>query len=687
VSTEAVDPAGEAAATGEAADTELLWLEQIDGERALALVRHESARTVTELARCPQFAPLRDAVRQVLDTADRLPLVEAHGSWLYNFWQDADHPRGLWRRCTWTAFRQTEPAWQTVLDLDALARAEGENWVWKGARVLPVTHDRALLLLSRGGADAVVVREFDLAEGRFVEAGFELPEAKTDVEWRDRESVFVASDFGPGSLTRSGYARTIRCWSRGTAPGESIVVFEGEVADVGVGVEVDLHGDECRVLLRRLIAYYRSQTWLLRNGTTVRLELPEDAEAGLAGDWLIVRLRSGWHCRGGEFPGGALLAVDAGEFLAGRGRFEALFLPDAHRSLRSWSATRDGLVLDVLDNVRSRPMHIRRDGARWREEPIVLPDAASAVVAPVDPHASDAVWITTQDFLAPPTLLLAAPGRAPELMKAMPSQFEAAGLTVTQHIAVSADGTRVPYFVTGPTASRGPAPTLLTGYGGFEIPLLPVYSGITGRAWLSRGGVHVVANIRGGGEFGPAWHQAALKHRRQCAYDDFIAVAEDLIRRGITTPRQLGIMGRSNGGLLVGVALTQRPELFGAVVCWVPLLDMRRYHRLLAGASWMAEYGDPDLPEDWAVLSRYSPYQQLRGDRRYPPVLFMTSTRDDRVHPGHARRMFARMRALGHDVRYHESGEGGHAGAASSADQSLVSALQYTFLWQRLGAS
>ena len=687
MSTEAVDSTSEASAAVEAGDADLLWLERIDGERALALVREESARTLTELAGCAQFAPLREAVRQVLDTAERLPAVEAQGPWLYNFWQDADQPRGLWRRCTWTEFRRPKPAWETVLDLDALARVEGENWVWKGARVLPVTHDRALLLLSRGGADAVVVREFDLAGCRFVEAGFALPEAKTDVEWRDRDTVFVASDFGPGSQTRSGYARTVRCWKRGTPPGEAVTVFEGEVADVGVGVEVDLHGGGHRVVFRRLVAYYRSQTWVMRDETAVRLDLPEDAEAGFAGDWLIVRLRTAWQCREGVFPGGALLAVDVREFMAGRGRVAALFLPDAHRSLQNWYATRDGLVLDVLDNVRSRALHIRHDGVRWIEEPIALPDAVSASIAPVDRHDSDAVWIITQDFLTPPRLLLAAPGRAPELLKAMPPQFDTAGLAVTQHFAVSADGTRVPYFLTGPAAPRGPTPTLLTAYGGFEIPLLPAYSGITGRAWLSRGGVHVVANIRGGGEFGPAWHQAALKHRRQCAYDDFIAVAEDLIRRGITTPRQLGIMGRSNGGLLVGVALTQRPELFGAVVCWVPLLDMRRYHRLLAGASWMAEYGDPDLPEDWAVLSRYSPYHQLRGDRRYPPVLFMTSTRDDRVHPGHARRMFARMRALGHDVRYYESGEGGHAGAANSSDQALVSALQYTYLWQRLGAT
>jgi prolyl oligopeptidase len=670
------------------ADTEtgadpFLWLEEVDGERALDFVRAGNARTLGELKSRANFGSIHEAVREVLDSQDRIPQVEKLGEHLYNFWQDRANPRGVWRRTTWQQFRAPTTSWEPVLDLDVLAREEGENWVWKGVQCLPPAYERCLVTLSRGGGDAAVVREFDLRSRQFVPDGFNLPEAKTAIQWRDLDTVYVGTDFGPGSLTDSGYARIVKRWQRGTPLADAVTVFEGQRSDVFAGAWVDHDPRSFREGFVRSIAFYRSETWLKHCDSMVMLDLPQDAEPALVGRWLVVRLRSPYSTGQGQFPAGALIAAEAAAFLGGDCAFEALFVPSPRAALQGWTATRDSLVLDILDKVRSRPVRLTHGPKGWVREDIILPGLGSATIAAVDHLNSDDVWITYQDFLTPPTLLLSAPGRPLDTVKTMPAFFNVSGMTVEQLEATSADGTCVPYFVIG-SRDRVNGPTLLYGYGGFEISLQPVYNGAIGRAWLARGGMLVIANIRGGGEFGPEWHQAALRANRQRAYDDFIAVAEDLIRRGITTSRQLGIMGRSNGGLLVGAVLTQRPELFGAVVCGVPLLDMRRYHRLLAGASWMAEYGDPDQPVDWAFISAYSPYQRVAVERRYPPTLFITSTRDDRVHPGHARKMYARMQSQGHHVRYFENLEGGHAGAADNAQLALMSALQYTFLWQQL---
>ncbi len=669
-------------------DDPYLWLEEVDGARALEFARAEGTRTLSELRERPEFVQIRDAVRDVLDSRERIAQVDVHADRLYNFWQDRASPRGLWRRTTWAEYRKPQIAWETVLDVDALARDEKENWVWKNAQCLPPRGDRCLISLSRGGGDAVVVREFDLVKRRFVGDGFALPEAKSDVVWRDRDTIYVGTDFGPGSMTDSGYARIVKRWQRGTPLAQAVTVFEGERTDVGVEawVDHDIRERSTRITegVRRSIAFYDSETFVLRNGAPVRLALPNDAAARIVGPWLVVRLRSMWNVDGRSYPAGALIAARARDFLEGRPAFDALFEPTARTALQDWSATRNTVVLDVLDNVQSRVITLTPTSNGWRRQEVALPSLGAASARPVDRYASDQVFVTYQDFLTPPTLFIGEAREPIEKLKSMPAFFDASGMMVQQLEASSRDGARVPYFIVGKRGVKS-APTMLYGYGGFEISLEPFYSGGLGRAWLARGGVLVIANIRGGGEFGPTWHQAALKEKRQNSFDDFIAIAEDIVRRGIAKPEQIGIRGGSNGGLLIGAALTQRPELFGAAVAQVPLLDMRRYNKLLAGASWMAEYGDPDVPGEWAYISKYSPYQNVHKDAHYPPTLFITSTRDDRVHPAHARKMFARMREQGHDAWYYENIEGGHGAASNNEQRALMTAIEYTFLWKHLG--
>ncbi len=665
-----------------------LWLEEVDGARALDFARAASTRTLTELKDRPDFSQIRDEVREVLDSRERIAQVAGHGDHLYNFWQDRANPRGLWRRTTWAEYRKPQPTWETVLDVDALARDEKENWVWKNAQCLPPRGDRCLISLSRGGGDAIVVREFDLAKRQFVADGFLLPEAKSEVEWRDRDTIYVGTDFGPGSLTDSGYPRIVKRWSRGTPLAQAATVFEGQRTDVGVGawVDHDVRAGATRITegIRRSIAFYNDETFVLRDGVATRVAVPNDAAAQIVGPWLIVRLRSAWNVGGKLFAAGALIAANAKEFLGGGATFEVLFEPTPNTALQNWASTRNTIVLDVLDNVRSSIWIMTPTAGGWRRQEIALPSLGAASTRPVDRYTSDQVFVTYQDFLMPPTLFVGVAGEPVEKLKSMPAFFDASRMTVQQLEAKSTDGTRVPYFVIGASGVKN-APTMLYGYGGFEIAMEPFYSGALGRGWLARGGVLVIANIRGGGEFGPPWHQAALKEKRQNSFDDFIAIAQDLVRRGIAQPKQIGIRGGSNGGLLVGAALTQRPELFGAAVAQVPLLDMKRYNKLLAGASWMAEYGDPDVPEQWSYIAKYSPYQNVRKAMRYPPTLFVTSTRDDRVHPAHARKMYARMQEQGHDVWYYENIEGGHGAAANNEQRALMAAIEYTFLWKNLG--
>jgi len=671
----------------DADDDPHLWLEEVAADAPLAFAREQNARTQAALGGS-DYEALQTRLRAFLDSDTRIPAVEKHGAWYYNFWKDAQHPRGLWRRTTPAEYRKEAPAWDVVLDVDALAAAEGENWVWQGTEFLRPQARRCLVRLSRGGADAVVIREFDADARAFVAGGFALPEAKAHAHWRDEDSLFVATDFGPGSLTTSGYPRVVKRWDRGTPLADAATVYEGVAGDVWVYAWRDRTPGFERDVIRRGTTFFTSETYLLQDGAPVRVPVPDSAVVSLHRDLAFVWLRHDWAVNGTTFPAGALLATGLDALLAGAPDFAVLFNPAERTSLADFSPTRHHVIVNELHDVKSRLAVLTRDGATWSRAPLPgLPAIGTVAAGAVDADESDDYFATVTDFVTPTRLLHGTIGAgAPEVLKALPAAFDASALAVTQHAAISADGTRVPYFEVArrDLAHDGRNPTLVTGYGGFEIPLLPAYSGTVGMGWLERGGVYVVANIRGGGEFGPRWHEAALRERRPRAYEDFIAVAEDLVRRGVTTPAHLGAMGGSNGGLLMGNMLTRRPDLFGAIVCAVPLLDMRRYHRLLAGASWMAEYGDPDDPGDWAFLRTYSPYHNLRAGVRYPPLLLMTSTRDDRVHPGHARKMAARMQEAGHDVLYFENIEGGHGGAADNAQLARMSALQYTFLWSRL---
>jgi prolyl oligopeptidase len=668
-------------------DDPYLWLEDVEGEAALAWVRERNAQALARLANGRRFAALRDELRDALDSPARIPWPTWHGEHLYNFWRDADHPRGLWRRTTLTGYRSDEPAWEVVLDLDRLARDEDENWVWQSPEWLRPAGRRCLVNLSRGGSDAAVVREFDVEDRAFVADGFALPEAKSWVHWVDPDRLFVATDVGPGSLTTSGYPRTVREWTRGTPLSEAPVVYEAEPTDMTVYAHRDRTGAHERDLVYRRIDFFTTQVFLRRpSGELVRVEAPADADVGAHTDHVLIRLRTPWTVAGVTHPAGALLAAPFDAYLAGDRTMRTLFAPDPRTSLLAWHRTREHLILQETADVRPRLRVLTPVDGSWREAPLAVPGSEHDQVEVLDtnPDDGDDYLLCSTGFTRPNTVWYGRVGDGPpEVLRREPDRFDADRVAVERHFATSADGTRVPYLVVG--SPDGDGPTLLTGYGGFEVSMLPYYDPVVGRGWLARGGRFVLANIRGGGEYGPQWHAAARRERRPRAYEDFAAVARDLVDRGVTTSDRLGVEGGSNGGLLTGVMLTRYPELFGAVAISVPLLDMRRYHRLLAGSSWMAEYGDPDDPADWAFLREYSPYHNVQDGRRYPPVLVQTSTRDDRVHPGHARKMVARLREHGADVIYYENIEGGHAGAADNEQAALMWALRLEFLHRVIG--
>ncbi len=678
-------------------DDPYLWLEEVTGERAMAWVKEQDAKSQPLIEREPGFRPLLDRLVAITASRDRIPAVAKLGPRLYNFWQDARNPRGLWRRTTPGEYRKAEPAWETVLDLDALSAAEGVKWAWKGARCLYPRYERCLLSLSRGGSDAVEIREFDLAKRAFVPDGFRLPESKGAAEWIDADTIYAARDFGPGTMTRSGYPRQVRRVARGADLAKAPVVFEVSADDVGAQPHV-VHEPGYRVeLMMRSISVRNVEVHVRVGEAFRRLELPTSAEVQVAARKLYVRLREDWKPAGIEFRGGTLLTIDLETFLAGDREFEVLFTPGARTALATGSG-QNGVVpfvplksmvlLNVLDNATSRLFEVKRgEHGKWVPREVAVPPFSTVLTGALDRRESDDYQMTVTNHVTPSTLWFAKGGTdARERMKSLPAFFDATGLEVTQHEATSKDGTRIPYFQVMRASAKldGTNPTILYGYGGFEVSQLPAYSGFIGAGWLEKGGVWVVANLRGGGEFGPAWNLVARREGRQKAHDDFAAVAEDLIRRKVTSPARLGIYGGSQGGLLVGATLLQRPELFGAAVATVPLFDMKRYHRLLAGASWMGEYGDPDKPEDWAFISKYSPYQNVRKDAKYPPMLITTSTHDDRVHPGHARKMAALMQSYGHPTTYFEYTEGGHGAGVTPQQSAYTFAFIYTFFARTL---
>ncbi|KZS82993.1 prolyl oligopeptidase family serine peptidase [Mycobacterium persicum] len=670
--------------TSEAPDDPHLWLEDVTGENALDWVRARNEPTLTRFCG-GDFERMRAEALEVLDTDTRIPYVVRRGDYLYNFWRDAANPRGLWRRTTLDSYRADNPEWDVLIDVDELGRADDQKWVWAGAGVIEPDHTRALIGLSPGGSDASVVREFDMRTRQFVDGGFALPEAKSQISWQDPDTVLVGTDFGADSLTESGYPRVVKRWRRGTPLAEAETVFEGARADVRVMASVDRTPGFERTMIARALDFWNDEVYELRGAELIRIDAPTDASVSVHREWLLIELRTDWTVAATTYPAGALLAADYDEFLAGTAQLRVVFEPAPHTALHQYLWTRDRLLIVTLADVASR-VEIATPGSWQRQGLAGIPAATHTVVVTADNHG-DEFFLDSSGFDTPSRLLRGTDDGQLAPIKSAPAFFDAENLTVAQYFTESDDGTAIPYFVVRPVAADGPGPTLLSGYGGFETSRTPAYDGVLGRLWLARGGTYVLANIRGGGEYGPGWHTQAMRADRHKVAEDFASVATDLVRRELTTVEQLGARGGSNGGLLMGIMLTKYPERFGALVCDVPLLDMKRYHLLLAGASWMAEYGDPDNPDDWKFISEYSPYQNISADRKYPPVLITTSTRDDRVHPGHARKMTAALEAAGHQVWYYENIEGGHAGAADNEQLAFKSALSYSFLHRMLGES
>jgi prolyl oligopeptidase len=687
--------AGDDTMTDAGFDTQAhLFLEDVEGEEALAWVRAQNERSLAILEGDRRYSGYYAEALRIATSADRIPYGAVRGGYVYNFWQDDAHERGIWRRTTLADYGSAAPAWETLLDVDQLAASEGANWVYKGVDCLQPDYRMCLVELSDGGKDAVRVREFDAVTRTFVRDGFDLPEAKTSVQWVSDQELLVATDWGEGALTESGYPFVVKSLRRGEPLSAARLRFQGEATDVGVfPIRLEDETGQAWHGAQRAETFFTSSNWIFPDGdgAPIRLPLPPRATVqGVFGDTLLFTLEQDWTPEGGEaFASGDLAGLSWRSFLSGgKATFARVFRPGDRQAIQGVAISSGGVLLTLSDNVALRVLKLKRDGAAgaWSFADVGLPGAGSAGVIHADPRESIA-FLGHESYLSPDALYAydtASGGLSP--LKSLPHWFEAEPYVVEQFEATSKDGERVPYFMVRrrDTPADGSSPTLLYAYGGFQVSQTPSYSGTVGRLWLDQGGVYVVANIRGGGEFGPAWHQAGLKTRRQVIYDDFIAVAEDLISRKVTSPDKLGIMGGSNGGLLMGVMYTQRPDLFAAIVCQVPLLDMLRYHLLLAGASWMDEYGDPDVAEERAFLERISPYHNVTPGRDYPEIYFETSTKDDRVHPGHARKMARRLEDLGLPFLYYENIDGGHSAAANQREAARRAALEFTYLARKL---
>ena len=667
-----------------------LWLEDIHGAAALDWVDKANTGALKLLKSDPAYQKDYDAILAILDANDRIPMGQLHGDWVFNFWQDPAHVRGIWRRTTVQSYETPAPQWETLLDVDKLAADEDKSWVFKSANCSPDL-SRCLISLSAGGGDTVVLREFDPEAKRFVEEGFALGEAKAEAVYVDANTILFSTDFGAGTLTHSGYPRIVKLWRRGEKLDDAKIVFEGKPEDV-IASPGAFHGPEgSTAIVSRAVSYFETEYFTVTaEGGTVALPLPlsADVKEGLRGD-LILTLRKDWTPEGqATIKQGALIAFPLKEFLAtGKlPRLSVLYTPGPRASVDHVRASRDAVYATIFENVTGSVHAFRANPATgaWDDTRLDLPAGGSPGIASANDFGAEA-YFTYQGFLTPTTLFAANGAVGPAPIKSLPARFDAAPYATAQYEATSKDGTKIPYFVVRARDAKGPSPMLLYGYGGFEISQTPFYWSSAGALWLPKGGAYAVANIRGGGEFGPAWHEAALKSNRQRAFDDFIAVAEDMIKRKLTTPKQLGIMGGSNGGLLVGTVAVERPDLFGAVVCQVPLLDMLRFPKLGAGASWVGEYGDPENPAERAAILAYSPYQNVKRGAKYPPIFFVTATSDDRVTPVHARKMAAKMEAQGHDVLFYENTEGGHAAAANHAQQAEMNALGFVYLAQKLG--
>jgi len=677
-----------AADKGKTVQDPYIWLEDVHGEKPLAWVNEQNARSRAVLKSDPRYQHNYDTILKVMDATDRIPYGSLDHQYVFNFWQDASNPKGIWRRTTIADYANAAPHWETLIDVDKLSADEKENWVWKGGQC-STTLKTCLVNLSRGGGDAVVVREFDLASKSFVQDGFTLPEAKSDVALLDDNTVFFGTDFGPGSLTTSGYPRIVKVWHRGEKITDARTVLEGIPSDVSVSATYLIDGEHNIPVLLRTAGFFDKEYFLHSGANDAWWELPLPLFFQLQGfhkGQLLFTLRDDWTPRGGKtIAKGSLIAFSFKDMQPFNiPSFTILYTPGPRSTVETVATGRDAVYVSIYDNVVGSVHVFRLADGKWSDKKLDLPSGGSASIISINDFGPEA-YFSFESFLKPSTLYADAGNDKPVEIKALPARFDASGLVTEQFEATSKDGTKVPYFVVRAKDAKGPRPTILYGYGGFEISETPFYSANMGMLWLTQGGTYVLANIRGGGEFGPGWHEAALKTHRQRAFDDFAAVAADIVKRKITTPSQLGIMGGSNGGLLVSTVMTQHPELLGAVVCQVPLIDMIRYTKIGAGASWEAEYGDPADPKMAAYIRTYSPYQNVSAKKTYPPVLFVTATSDDRVTPVHARKMAARMTEQGHSVLLYENTDGGHAAAANHKQAAEMWALSFVYLARELG--
>ena len=667
-----------AAAFAQPADP-FIWLEDIDSPRAMAWVEAQNAKTLARLEGDARYGAFLAEGRAILTATDRIAKPDFGAGGVDNFWQDATNTHGVWRHTTLASYRSPAPAWDVVLDIDKLAKDEGRNWFWKGATCLKPDQTRCLVRLSNGGGDAVELREFDTASKTFVEGGFRSPEGKQDAEWIDGDTLVAWREWTPGEVTASGYANVVKILKRS---GEATEIFRGQKSDVWANASV-LRGEGGKaegVLIQRGLTFFESEYSLYSDGRLVPVALPKKAEfkAYVSGR-MIFTLQEAWN----GFGSGALIAYDPGDLGA---KPALVFQPGPRQAIQTVSDTHGLLAVELLEDVKGAVDVYGFKAGKWTARRLALPKGETLSVLSTSSQ-DDQLFVRAEGFLTPSSLWLAdgATGKAQKL-KSLPARFDAGKDQVDQFWATSSDGTKIPYFVVRPKAAKldGSIPTIMYGYGGFEVAKPPVYIPEMGKIWLERGGAYVIANIRGGGEFGPAWHQAALREKRQLAFDDFAAVARDLEARKITSARRLGIYGRSNGGVLTTVSMTQHPELWNAVVVESPLVDMLRYHKLSAGASWVGEYGNPDVADDHAFIAKYDGYLNLKPGQKYPEPYVTTNTRDDRVHPGHARKFAAKMEALGYPYLYFENTFGGHSNDADPEMNAQRWARHYVYLAQKL---
>jgi len=670
-------------------DDPRLWLEEVDGAAALAWVAEQNARTLARF-NGPDVAADQDALAAIMDRPDNIPFITRRGGKLYNFWKDATHVRGLWRRTTLESYQTEQPAWETVLDVDALATAEAEDWVFQGAGVIPHTHDLAILRFSRGGGDAAVLREFDLTTCRFVDAGFVAPEAKGGVDWYDRNTLLLSSALGEGNATTAGYSRNVRIWRRGTDPLAGPVIFETTPDHMVASVQVDDEVPDRLIFIDRS-DFFNCAIWIGDlTGPKTKLDLPSDIGCLWHRGWFALRPRTAWTIGATTYAPGTMLGIGLDAFLAGSRAFEILFTPASRRTSSGFFWADGKLVVSVMDDLVPSHEIFTPAATGWTREILGhMPCIGVVSVARLDEDETEsdgALLANVQDPLAPARLLLTSTTSAtPIILKRAPVAFNADGLVVTRHEAVSIDGARIPYVQIGPPGETGDAPVHMTGYGGFNVSEQPYYRSAIGKVWLERGGTSVITHLRGGGEFGPAWHEAGRREGKALSHDDFAAIAADLVTRGVTRPGRIAAEGGSNGGILITNMLTRYPQRFGALFCTIPLVDMRRYTKLLAGASWIAEYGDPDRPEDWEFLQHISAYHTATAAGEAPPILLATTRRDDRVHPGHARKMAAKLQDLGRNAWFYELDTGGHSYGKTNRERAFFVALGYAFLRDGIG--